>query len=141
MIFKDLLGQELKVGDIITYPVRRGSSMWMSFGKIYHLEEKEVKRYWSFELIKIVDCKVVVKSDSTFCVNWDWTKKSHKKFIADQIDKGHIPANLDYCHILTPKKCGVGLDRAIKISSEQLPKPLYEVLVNEKWFVDKIRLL
>ena len=27
---KDFLGREIKAGDLVVYPVRRGSSMWMS---------------------------------------------------------------------------------------------------------------
>lgn len=30
MIVKDTWGRELRVGDVCTYPVRRGSKMWMN---------------------------------------------------------------------------------------------------------------
>jgi hypothetical protein len=31
---KDFLGREIKAGDTVVYPVRRGSSMWMSRMKV-----------------------------------------------------------------------------------------------------------
>jgi len=41
---KDFTGRVIKVGDIIAYPVRQGSSMWMSKAEVLGIEEKP--RYW-----------------------------------------------------------------------------------------------
>lgn len=32
--YKDCIGNDVKVGDVITYPGRSGSSLWMNFGKV-----------------------------------------------------------------------------------------------------------
>ncbi len=37
----DAIGNELRVGDYVTYPGRQGSSLWLNFGKI--LEKKMIK--------------------------------------------------------------------------------------------------
>lgn len=36
---KDMLGNKIKVGDMVTYPVRRSSSMWMSYGRVVKCDE------------------------------------------------------------------------------------------------------
>jgi hypothetical protein len=38
---KNALGQELKVGDVIAYPVRGSSSMWLSYAVVDHVEVKQ----------------------------------------------------------------------------------------------------
>lgn len=42
--YKDFLGQEIEVGDTIVYPVRWGSSMWLSKTKV--LERTETTSYY-----------------------------------------------------------------------------------------------
>ena len=36
---KDMLGNEIVVGNMVAYPVRHSSSMWMSYGKVAELNE------------------------------------------------------------------------------------------------------
>ena len=36
----DILGQEIKEGDYITYPGRSGSCLWMNFAKVVKIEEQ-----------------------------------------------------------------------------------------------------
>lgn len=48
----DSLGREIKVGDIVTYPVRYSSSMYIRFAKI--LSIKYVKSKWCDELSPIL---------------------------------------------------------------------------------------
>ena len=40
---KDAIGNILQVGDLIGYPVRRGSHMWMSFGWIEEFRDHDGK--------------------------------------------------------------------------------------------------
>lgn len=40
---KDILGREIKVGQIVAYPVRQSSSMWMSYGEVKEIGEKTIK--------------------------------------------------------------------------------------------------
>lgn len=42
----DILGREFKVGNIIAYPGRSGSSLWLSIGMITEIGSEQVKRYW-----------------------------------------------------------------------------------------------
>ena len=36
---KDMLGNEIVVGNMVAYPVRQSSSMWMSYGKILEVND------------------------------------------------------------------------------------------------------
>jgi len=40
---KDFLGRTIEVGDTIVYPVRRGSSMWLSKGEVEFVGEGELE--------------------------------------------------------------------------------------------------
>ena len=39
---KDMLGNEIKVGKMVAYPVRLSSSMWMSYGRVVKVVEGEL---------------------------------------------------------------------------------------------------
>lgn len=39
-MLKDIAGRELNPGDIIAYPVRSGSNLWMTTAKILEIKEK-----------------------------------------------------------------------------------------------------
>ena len=39
---KDMLGNEIKVGKMVAYPVRHSSSMWMSYGRVVKVVEGEL---------------------------------------------------------------------------------------------------
>lgn len=38
---KDMFGNEIKVGKMVAYPVRRSSHMWMSYGRVTEVNEGE----------------------------------------------------------------------------------------------------
>jgi hypothetical protein len=40
---KDILGREVNVGDIIAYPGRQSSNLWLNVAKILAFEEKSIK--------------------------------------------------------------------------------------------------
>ena len=42
---KDQFGRVIKEGDLITYPVRGGSSVWMSTSLVTSIEYREIDRY------------------------------------------------------------------------------------------------
>lgn len=46
---KDILGQEIEVGSIVTYPGRQGSSMWMNFAVVYEIKHGTDWRGRSYE--------------------------------------------------------------------------------------------
>jgi len=37
--FKDSLDREIELGDVITYPSRQGSGMWVNFGRVVEIKE------------------------------------------------------------------------------------------------------
>ena len=39
----DILGREIKVGQVVAYPVRHSSSMWMSHGVVTEVGENFIK--------------------------------------------------------------------------------------------------
>lgn len=52
---RDMLGNEIVVGNMVAYPVRQSSSMWMSYGKIVECNEGELNPnppndspYWKY---------------------------------------------------------------------------------------------
>ena len=64
-IARDILNQPLEIGDVITYPVRRGSYMNMHFGKIYSLEWIEPEQtYSNYIRPGYWNCKIII-SDKT----------------------------------------------------------------------------
>lgn len=143
----DLLGQKLEIGDVICYPRRQGSSLWMNFGKIYSLEWNPPYQPYPESNPNYIqdgfwDCKVIVKSEDFYYIDNQYMSDTDKKqlFIQKEISLGRIPANLDSCYICYPRKTPVGLDRAIKINPDQLTEIQVKVLLNEEWTVDKIRL-
>lgn len=46
--YKDQYGVEIKVGDVINYPVRRGSCLWMSTAVVVELRKKTRDRSETF---------------------------------------------------------------------------------------------
>lgn len=49
ILAKDIFDKDIKRGDLITYPVRQNSNMWMSYG--YAIECRMVKHHWEDECI------------------------------------------------------------------------------------------
>jgi len=45
MVYKDFLENYVEVGDIVTYPVRFSSSMWMSIARIHHISSRKILAY------------------------------------------------------------------------------------------------
>lgn len=90
--FVDLLGRDIEEGDIITFPGRRGSHMWMTFalvrglceqatwtGKRRFLKVESYSEHWSDES----KCKLVVRS----VTRWDRALILSK----DQIEALNVP--------------------------------------------------
>jgi len=42
---KDYTGRTIKVGDLVAFPVRRGSGMWLSSARVSSIRERERHRY------------------------------------------------------------------------------------------------
>jgi hypothetical protein len=62
--FNDCLARPVKVGDLITYPGRRGSSMWINHGRV--VEIVECKNWYDSRLnakVKIERSKVLSEWD------------------------------------------------------------------------------
>jgi len=55
--YKDCCGNDVKVGDVITYPGRTGSSLWMNFGKVTKITQKTEDSYYgkrTFTLVQVL---------------------------------------------------------------------------------------
>lgn len=81
----DIYGQQIKVGRWIAYPVRRGSSLWMAYGRVTAITQSE--RFW-YEQRRIVTKLHVTKLNG---------KKTVVNSISDvvQAPEGFVP-NDDY---------------------------------------------
>lgn len=74
---EDVLGRKIKIGDVITYPVRQSSSMWMSKAIVYDIEYN--KPYWRDQDTYRALLKVLVPGWSEYketlskrtVVNWE----------------------------------------------------------------------
>lgn len=83
----DLLGNEIKVGDMVAYPGRKSSAMWVSVGKVVEVRSGELhddQRHriglsrWKTRM----HLKVEIK-----CENWDGTIRVKKTTQVKRIDR------------------------------------------------------
>lgn len=44
----DAMGIEIKVGDVVVYPGRRGSELWINFGVVQEILWKSIENEWPF---------------------------------------------------------------------------------------------
>jgi len=56
-MIKDILGVELRVGDVIAYPGRRGSRMWMNVGSIVNFGSYKYLGYDDIDSMKTIIVK------------------------------------------------------------------------------------
>lgn len=84
---QDLLGNEIKVGDMVAYPGRKSSAMWVSVGKVievccYELHDDSLHRPDGHKWKVKMHLKVEIKSE-----NWDGTIKVKKTTQVKRIDR------------------------------------------------------
>jgi stress-induced morphogen len=84
---QDLLGNEIKIGDMVAYPGRKSSSMWVSVGKVVEVCRGELyddslhRTTWNkWKVPKHL--KVEIKSE-----NWDGTIKVKRTTQVKRIDR------------------------------------------------------
>jgi len=129
---KDFLNQPLNVGDIVTYPIRRGSWMEMRFAKITSITSLDGCH---FDIRTVTYSERFVYSESKYELD---TKKY--KFIFEQVDKGIVSKNWKTADVFLPIKSYICVPkRLIKIHRESLPEHLYECLIDEVPTVTNIR--
>jgi hypothetical protein len=51
--YKDCIGNDVKVGDVITYPGRSGSSLWMNFGKVTKITKVKEDSFYNREYVSV----------------------------------------------------------------------------------------
>ena len=135
---KDFLGQDLNVGDIVTYPVRQGSSMWMSIGKITSIEEK--RRHYSNDVYFVPHIITISEKFIYEESKYDLNSKQ-RKFVLSEVEKGYIPNNWKICYVNSPKKSFLTeTKRIIKVNPEHLSDVQYFVLVKEQMCIDRLKL-
>lgn len=66
---RDALGQELVVGDFITYPGRSGSNMWINFGIIKELVNNKLKVYITGEKYYFKGSKTIRRIAVVSCID------------------------------------------------------------------------
>jgi len=140
---KDVTGREVKVGDVLAYSIRRGSYHAIHFGKVYAIEpwEQEYGRGEYLSLNKGFSIKIIINSESFQYAESKYNLDSkYRKYLNDQIDMGHVPANWSSLYVNFPRKTCIGLKRAIIIDPETLPEVMKKVILEEQWVIDKIRL-
>ena len=69
---KDQFGNEIKAGDIITYPGRQGSSLWMNVARVKEVTKAE--RYWSNDLHPCLKIERVG-------TRWNWDKTIGQRYM------------------------------------------------------------
>lgn len=140
---KDATGREVRVGDVLAYPVRRGSYHAIHFGKVYTIEPWEQEYGWDEHLIlnKGFSIKIIIMSEKFEYADsiYDLNSKS-RKYLNEQINLGNVPVNWDSLYVNFPRKTCVGLKRSIIIDPETLPYVKKKVILEEQWFIDRIRL-
>lgn len=140
---KDVTGREVRVGDVLAYSVRRGSYHAIHFGKVYNIVPWEQEYGWDEHLIlnKGFSIEIIIMSEKFEYADsiYDLNSKS-RKYLNEQINLGNVPANWDSLYVNFPRKTCVGLKRSIIIDPETLPYVKKKVILEEQWFIDRIRL-
>lgn len=80
---KDMLGNTLKAGSIITYPVRQSSSMWMNLAVVLDVEVKERGGWYKDEQAVTYPVLKVL----TVGTDWMGKKVTTRKTYVERLDR------------------------------------------------------
>lgn len=77
--YKDCIGNEVRVGDVITYPGRSGSSLWMNFGKVTKITKVKEDSFYNREYTLVQVLRPILRYRSFYCDDDDNTVEGWKK--------------------------------------------------------------
>lgn len=119
----DQLGFEIQIGDIITYPVRQSSSLWMSFGVVREITTRVDWNDQELATIKLAVVSTKFLDDDTLFVRNTSMETPSRATVVHQFLENNLPET-SYYGLNQRILCGLRTIRKAIMENKDVPKEL-----------------